>query len=336
MLDEQLGVQVGQLDRVADGLDLAEEPADVGVVDVGHLLQDELLDLGLGHLLVDVAGLGVQQQRVAGAQLLLAQRLGQAYDALLVGVGDDQDAVAVGEQLLEHHDLADLLELERGDDVEGLVEHDLLALGQVVEVDGGADVDAQLATAGEHVDGVVLVALEEGAEAGRRLGQPVDLLLEGDDLVAGLAQGLGEALVLRGHRGQRALGVQQALVEGAGAARGVGEPAAQLGHLGLEERRPGSCSWACSVRARTLTRTPEPPPWKVVDFDPTRRAVDAKRLRRVSRPVADPYRSVCTVASAELARPSGIPRHRFGAAAGRRVGDRRSRRRRRRGRAGAS
>ena len=32
--------------------------------------------------------------------------------------------------------------------------------------------------------------LQEGAEAGRRLGQPVDLLLELHDLVAGLAQGL--------------------------------------------------------------------------------------------------------------------------------------------------
>ena len=55
------------------------------------------------------------------------QRLGEADDALLVGVGDHQGALAVGEELLEHHDLADLLEVEGGDDVEGLVEHDLLA-----------------------------------------------------------------------------------------------------------------------------------------------------------------------------------------------------------------
>jgi hypothetical protein len=48
-----------------------------------------------------------------------------------------------------------------------------------------------LRPAGEDVDRVVLVAGEEGAEAGRRLGQPVDLLLELHDLVAGLAQGLG-------------------------------------------------------------------------------------------------------------------------------------------------
>ena len=129
MVLEQLGVEVGQLDGVADGVDLGDQAADLRVVDVGHLLQDELLDLRLGHDLVDVAGAGVEQQRVAGADgdVLGAQRLGEAYDALLVGVGDDQGALAVGEDLLEHHDLADLLEVERGDDVEGLVEHDLLA-----------------------------------------------------------------------------------------------------------------------------------------------------------------------------------------------------------------
>ena len=79
-----------------------------------------------------------------------------------------------------------------------------------VEVDAGADVDAQLAAAGEDVDRVVVVAGQEGAEAGRRLGQPVDLLLELGDLVAGLAQGLCEALVLGGDRSQGALGVGEA------------------------------------------------------------------------------------------------------------------------------
>ncbi len=87
----------------------------------------------------------------------------------------------------------------------------------VVDVDARADVDPQLAAAGEDVDGVVLVAGQEGAEAGRRLGQPVDLLLELHDLVAGLAQGLGEPLVLRGHRGERALGVGEPQLEAAGA-----------------------------------------------------------------------------------------------------------------------
>jgi hypothetical protein len=51
-------VQVGELDRVADLLDLPGEAADVGVGDVRDLFEDELLDLGLGNALVDVAGAG--------------------------------------------------------------------------------------------------------------------------------------------------------------------------------------------------------------------------------------------------------------------------------------
>ena len=128
-----------------------------------------------GHPLVDVAGARVEQQRVAGAQRVAAQRLGDADDALLVGVGDDQRPLAVREELLEHHDLADLLELERGDDVEGLVEHDLLAALERVEVDRRADVDAQLAAAGEHVDRVVLVAVRgrcRSRPAAGRAGRP--------------------------------------------------------------------------------------------------------------------------------------------------------------------
>ena len=42
---EECAVQVGQLDRVGDGLDLGVQSADVGVADVGDLLEDELLGL---------------------------------------------------------------------------------------------------------------------------------------------------------------------------------------------------------------------------------------------------------------------------------------------------
>ncbi len=235
MLLEHLRVQVGKLHGVADLLDLPAQAADVPVVDVRDLLEDQLLDLGLGHPLVDVARPGVQQQRVAGTQGHVAQRLGDADHPLLVGVRDHQDAVAVGEELLEHHDLADLLELEGGDHVQRLVEHDLLAALQLVEVHRRAHVDPQLAAAGEHVDGVVVVAREEGAEAGRRLGEPVDLLLQRHDLVAGLAQRLGEAFVLGGHRGEGALGLGQPLLERAGVPRALGEPAPELDDLFLQE-----------------------------------------------------------------------------------------------------
>jgi hypothetical protein len=234
VLLEELGVQVRQLDGVADLLDLAHQPADVGVVDVRHLFEDQLLDLGLGDALVDVVGAGVEQDGVAGAQRRAAKRCRDPHDALLVGVRDHQGPVAVGQDLLQHHDLADLLELESGDDVEGLVEHDLLAALQLLGVDVGADVDPQLAAAGEDVDGPVVVGREVGPEAGRRLGEPVDLLLEGHDLVAGLAQGRHQALVLRGQGRDGGLHVGEALLEEPGRLRRVEEPSAQLCDLCLE------------------------------------------------------------------------------------------------------
>ena len=53
--------------------------------------------------------------------------LGETHDALVVGVPDDERALAVGEQLFEHDDFADLLEAHDPHDVHGLVEHDLTA-----------------------------------------------------------------------------------------------------------------------------------------------------------------------------------------------------------------
>ena len=49
MLAVEVGVEEGQLDGVADELDLLAQSPDVAVSDVGHLLQDELLDLGAHH-----------------------------------------------------------------------------------------------------------------------------------------------------------------------------------------------------------------------------------------------------------------------------------------------
>jgi hypothetical protein len=68
-----------------------------------------------------------------------------------------------------------------------------------------------------------------------RLGQPVDLLLQLHDLVAGLAQRLRQTLVLGRHRRQRPLGVREAQLEAAGVRRAVAQSAAQVGDLRLEE-----------------------------------------------------------------------------------------------------
>ena len=106
VLDEQVAVQERQLDRVGDRLDLSVEAADVLVGDVGHLFEDELLDLGARQLLEQQAGAGVHQQVSPAAELDADQVVGQLDHPLLVGPADDQRALAVLEQLLERDDLA--------------------------------------------------------------------------------------------------------------------------------------------------------------------------------------------------------------------------------------
>ena len=103
-------------------------------------------------------------------------------------MGDDQRPFPVGQQFLEHDDLAGRLVALGYDDVERLVQYDFLAGPQLVEVDVRADVHPHLAAAGEHVSGVLIARLQEHAEPGRWLCQPVDLFLEGDDLIPRLAQ----------------------------------------------------------------------------------------------------------------------------------------------------
>ena len=121
---------------------------DVAVADVGHLFQHQVLDLGLGDALERVAGLGVDQQRVAGPQLARPQvvvalvvvavgqvgrgdqGLGQPDDALLVGVADHERAMSVGKDFAQGADFADRLEVAGLDDGQRLVEADRLALLQ--------------------------------------------------------------------------------------------------------------------------------------------------------------------------------------------------------------
>src|SRR5690606_1996787 len=167
--------------------------------------EDQLLDLGLRDALVDEAGPRFEQDGVADPQPGVLQRRSDPDDALVIGVADDQGPFAVGEQLLDHDDLADPLVFQGAYDVERFVEHDLLAWAQLVGLDVGADGDAQLPPAGEHVDRAVVVFDQEGSEPGRRLSEAVDLLFERHDLVAGLAKCGGQPLVLRVDRRQARL-----------------------------------------------------------------------------------------------------------------------------------
>jgi len=235
VLTEQVGVQVGQFDRVPDLDDLGAEPADVGVGDVRHFLQDELFHLSLGDALVHVPGARLEQQRVACPQHRVAQRLGQPDHALLVGVRDHQGPVPVLEDLLEHDDLTDGLVGLGHDHVERLVQHHFLAGPELVQLDRGADADPHLAPAGEHVGGAVLAGLQEDAEPGRRLRQPVHFFLERHDLVAGLPESVGHPLVLAGHGAETGLRLTQTLLEEPDVPGRVSQPPPQHRHLLLEE-----------------------------------------------------------------------------------------------------
>ncbi len=234
MLGEQVVVQERQLDGVGDLLDLGVETADVGVRDVGHLLEQQVFDLGPWQLLEQHVGARVEPHGVAAAQVHAAQRVGQLAHSLLVGAPDDQGADAVVEQLLDRHDLAGDLGTAGLDDVEALVEHDLGPAGQLLVVDVGVQPDAHLAPAGEHVDRAVVVLADDHAVCRRRLGELVDLVAQRGDVLAGLAKGVAQLLVLRDRLGELALGLEEALLERALALRRIGKALPQLVDLLLQ------------------------------------------------------------------------------------------------------
>ena len=234
MLEEEVGVQVRQLDRVVDLLDLVVEAADVRVGDVGHLFEDELLDLGARDALDEHAGARVHQEVLAGAQLHAEQLVAELAHALLVGAADDQRARAVLEELLVDHDLALDLGTAGEHDVQRLVEHDLLAALDLIELELGVRGDAHLPAGAEHVDGAVVVAAEERAVGRRRHGELLDLFAQGRDVLAGLTERGREALVLRDGLGELALRLEQALLEGAHALGRVLEAAPEDDDLFLE------------------------------------------------------------------------------------------------------
>lgn len=62
VLLEQVRVEVRQFDRIADHLDLVAQTADLCVVDVRHLFEDQLFDLALGDAFVHVPGARFEEQ----------------------------------------------------------------------------------------------------------------------------------------------------------------------------------------------------------------------------------------------------------------------------------
>ena len=180
-------------------------------------------------------------------------------DPLLVGPADDHGPHAVLHDLLQRDDLAGDVGPASQDHVEALVEHDLLAPLQLFDVDLGMERDAHLAPAGEDVDGAVVVLADHDAVRRRRLGQLVDLLAERGDVLARLAQGVGELLVLRHRLGQLALGLEESLLQRAHPLGGVGQLAAQRRDLFLERPGVGRAALRARPPGPVAGRTPRPP-----------------------------------------------------------------------------
>ena len=142
VLEEQLRVEVRQLDRVLDRLDLVVEPTDVVVGDVGDLFEHELLDLGSREALDDEPRARVHEQVVARrAASRRRSAPASSHTRSSSARPDHEHAPLVLEQLLDHDDLAGDLEPAREHDVERLVERDLLAALEDVDVDLGVDRD---------------------------------------------------------------------------------------------------------------------------------------------------------------------------------------------------
>jgi len=140
--------------------------------------------------------------------------VGELDDALLVGPGVHDGAPPVLEKLLERDDLTGVLALAGQDHVQRLVEDDLLAPSQLDPVDLGVHGHAHLPAPGEHVDGPVVVGVQERAVRAGRLRELVDLLAQRRDVLLRLLQGVGQLLVLRDGLGQLPLGLEQPLLEG--------------------------------------------------------------------------------------------------------------------------
>ena len=74
------------------------------------------------------------------------------------------------------------------DHVEALVEHDLRAALEVVELDLGVEADPHLAAARQHVDRAVVVLADHHAVGRGRLGELVDLVAQRGDVLARLTK----------------------------------------------------------------------------------------------------------------------------------------------------
>ncbi len=90
-----VGVEVRQLHRILDRLDLQAQTADVAIPDVGHLFESKLFGLALRQALEEVSRFRIHQDVVTRLQLNRTERIGDDSDLLVVRAQRDDGAVVV-------------------------------------------------------------------------------------------------------------------------------------------------------------------------------------------------------------------------------------------------
>ena len=111
--------------------------------------------------------------------------------------------------------------------------------GNSLVVDVGMQPDTHLAPTGEHVDGAVVVLADDDAVRRWGLRELVDLVAERGDVLARLAKGVAQLLVLGNRLGQLSLGLQESLFECPLPLGGIGKSTTQLVDFLLEHRDLG-------------------------------------------------------------------------------------------------
>ena len=209
----------GQLEGIADLLDLRAQATDVRPGDVGCLGHDQLLDAGAldesrGDVGAQVGGQGVTGLDPLSGPGDAAKSRGQGEDPGASCAGGHQDAGVI-EPLLEGDGLTGAGLGEGGDDehlvVDGHAPPDL----QLGVIDAGVDVQEHLAARQAHgdltglgsfggIDGIASVTCGtpragkagEQSQSDRGVGDGIELLAELGDTLAGGAQSGHQALVL--------------------------------------------------------------------------------------------------------------------------------------------
>lgn len=194
MFPECLGIEVGELDGVVQGLDLGTESTDITVGHVGHFVEDDLLDVRFGESLENIARARVEHHRIPDLCPLTFQGLRELHYHHFIRTADDDGAVLIQEVLDVDHLHFDLIASD-SNDIVCLVERQQLPRLEVLDRDRGVDVHLERATVDADIDSPIRMGLAEGAIAIGGRAELVDRGFEGHDLALGSLKSSRELFV---------------------------------------------------------------------------------------------------------------------------------------------